>query len=81
MEKINLTITKDNCKSSIHDWKRDECTNGIRNEDVVENFYCRLTRVIQSQSIKNKWEEYEVQEILDNESIRDKLEKVFFKLR
>ena len=65
---------------SIEDWKKEMCSSGLKNEDIVSIFYKRLTNIIQNKKLKNNWEEFEVKEIIDSENIQDKLVKIFYNL-
>ena len=71
----------------IQTWKNKECSRGITNNDVAKSFYDRFTNLIQSKSIKNKWEEYEIQEKprershIEFKNVQEKIAEIFFKLR
>ena len=71
----------------IQTWKNEECSRGITNNAITKSFYERLTHLIQSKSIKNKWEEYEIQEKqrershIEFKNVQEKIAEIFFKLR
>ena len=71
----------------IQTWKNEECSRGITNNDIVKSFYERLTNLIQSKSMKIKWEEYEIHEKQREKSqngyknVQEKIADIFFKLR
>jgi hypothetical protein len=68
-------------------WKSQECSSSKMgaaaetNMDVVRKFHLLFKSIIREKKIKNKWELYEFVEVMNKETLENKLAKIFYKLR